>query len=55
MRQAEMYFFNMMQQLGLLKKAIFLHNVRTFLTGPTAASCQKSPFRLGASTFIKLN
>jgi hypothetical protein len=37
MRQAEMYFFNMMQQLGLLKKANFGQKKSPFLTGPTAA------------------
>ena len=36
MRQAEMYFFNIMQQLGLLKRANIVQKVRTFFTGPTA-------------------
>jgi len=37
MRQAEMYFFNMMQQLGLLKRANIVQKKSIFLTGPTAA------------------
>ena len=46
MRQAEMYFFNMMQQLGLLKKAIFCARNSPFLTGPLLHHVKKVHFGL---------